>query len=97
MRLRLSSLGLSELAAAVERALAFVPRSEFVDVTTNETADTPFIVPHRLGVVPKMAVAMSAADGQIYVTSDDLAEWTATQIKVRHPVAKTRLVVEVRG
>jgi hypothetical protein len=57
----------------------------------------PFIVPHKLGVVPKMAVAMSAADGGIYATADDRAEWTNTQIKLRHPVAKTKLVVEVKA
>lgn len=97
MNLKLGGLGIHELAAVIERKLRHVPLSEFVDVTTNDAADTPFIVPHKLGVVPKMAVSMSAADGQIYVTAADRAEWTDSQIKVRHPVAKTKLVVEVKA
>jgi hypothetical protein len=93
--IKLGSLGLSELASAIERALSWVPKSEFVPVTANSTADAPFIVKHRLGVVPKFASAMSSVDGNIYVDSDDLAEWNQTQIKVRHPVANARLIVKI--
>jgi hypothetical protein len=52
---------------------------------------------HTLGVVPKFASAMTCAEGNIYVTSDDRAEWTSTQIKVRHPVANVRIVVKVEA
>lgn len=83
------------IAGLLEDKLRKVPSAEFIDVTANATADTPFIVRHSLGTVPRFASAMSAADGYLYVTADDLAEWTATQIKVRHSVANATLVVKV--
>lgn len=95
MRIHLGSLRLPELAATIERKLARVPESEFVRVTSPGTADQPFIVKHSLGVVPTFASAMAAAEGVMYVPDADRMEWTATQIKVRFPVANTALVVKV--
>ena len=97
MRIQLSGLSLPNMAATLMSALRSVPVTEYVAVTSPATPSLPFIVKHSLGVKPKFASSMANGNGHIYVTANDMAEWTDKQIKVRHQVANDRIVVKVEA
>jgi hypothetical protein len=81
----------------VKGYLQRVPRVQFVTVTANATADTPFIVAHSLGVVPVCATAMPDVEAVVYATSDDRKEWSTSQIKIRCTAASALLTVRVEA
>lgn len=79
----------------VSEYLGSVPRTVFVAVTANATADTPFIVAHTLGVVPTYAQALADTAASFYATAADRKEWTREQIKARCSAANANLIVRV--
>ena len=97
MRIQLAGLSLQNMAATLMSALRSVPSVHYEQVTSPATPNLPFIVKHSLGVRPKFASSMANGTGHIYVTANDMAEWTDKQIKVRHQVANDRIVVKVEA
>lgn len=81
---------------ALEAIFRRTLRSEVIEMDSPATAGVPFIVPHNLGQTPKWVGSLAAAsDASVYATDEDRREWGQSSVKVRCPVANTRLLIRV--
>lgn len=88
---------LNDHFAQLQARLRRVQESDIIEMDAPAVSDAPFIVPHKLGVVPKAISWIAQGLALVYYTNADRQEWNSRQVKLRANVSGVHVIIEVKA